>query len=190
MFYIFLDANEIFSVNNLEIAVTDTSTPNGEGLAIFNTDSNNYWNLHMTSAHFRFSYNNANVAFINSSTGAYTQASDERLKENITPLSSNTLDRLLQINTVQYNYKSDKTKSQTTGVIAQELKELFPEYVSRDEGTEYYGVNYAGLSVIAVKGIQQQQEIIDNQQAEIDALKIKNKELEEKINKILAMIEN
>lgn len=176
--------------NKLEVAVTtNATTPNGDGLALYNTDTNNFWNIHMSPSFLRFSANNVNVSDISSTTGAYNQTSDRRLKENIIPLNDKVLEKLLKLNTYKYNYKRDKTKTQTTGVIAQELKELFPEFVSRDEGAEYYGVNYAGLSVIAIKGIQQQQEVIDNQKDEIDELKAKNEVLEKKINKILKMLE-
>lgn len=177
--------------NKLEIAVTSNTNPtNGDGLALVNTVNNNKWNIHMSSEDLMFSANDINRSNINSSNGAYTTASDKRLKENITPLKSDVLDRLLKLKTYKYNYKLDASKTRTTGVMAQELIELFPEFVHRDEGAEYYGVNYAGLSVVAIKGIQQQQKIIDNQQNEIDALKTKNEELENKINTILEMIKS
>lgn len=39
------------------------------------------------------------------------------------------------------------------------------------------GVNYAGLSVVAVKAMQEQQEEIEQQQTQIEALLQKNEEL-------------
>ena len=76
------------------------------------------------------------------------------------------MDKLQQINVVQYNYKRDKTKTQTTGVIAQELKELFPDFVHHDGKNDKMGVNYPGLSLVAIQGIQEQQEHIDKLESE------------------------
>ena len=139
-----------------------------------------------------FNYNNNNVSYINSATGAYVQTSDRSLKENIQPITQNVLDKLQQINVLQYNYKRDKTKTQTTGVIAQELKQLFPDFVHHDGKNSKLGVNYAGLSLVAIQGIQEQQEQIDKlevenkeQQEQIDQLESKIKILEQKMNSII-----
>ncbi len=168
--------------HKLAVEVTTNTTPNGDGIGIVNTESNSYWNIHMSSAWLRFSYNNDNVSYI-SNTGAYVETSDKNLKENITPLEDGVLQKVNNINTVLYNYKNDKNKVKTIGVIAQELKSLFPEFVFQDEGSEYMGVNYAGLSVVTIKALQEQQ-------SEIEELKAKNKELEKKIDQILQKIED
>ncbi|MFO7703051.1 MAG: hypothetical protein R6V37_08720 [Psychroflexus maritimus] len=90
-------------------------------------------------------------------------------------------------------------KNTTTGVIAQELKEIFPEFVHQDEENEYMGVNYAGLSVVAIKALQEQQTEIEELKAkintqnknleEIEELKAKNKALEEKFNTLVNKVE-
>ena len=174
--------------HRLAVKVNTNTTPNGDGLGIVNVYSSNYWNVHMSGAYLRFSYNNSNVSYINSATGAYVETSDRSLKENIQPLTNNVLDKLQQINVVQYNYKRDKTKTQTTGVIAQELKELFPDFVHQDGKNDKMGVNYAGLSLVAIQGIQEQQEQIEKlesenkvQQEQIDQLKSNNEERQEQM---------
>lgn len=168
--------------HKLAVEVTNNTTPNGDGIGIVNTESNSYWNIHMSSAFLRFSLNNNNVSYL-SNTGAYVQSSDKRLKENIIPLEDGVLQKVNNINTVFYNYKNDENKVKTIGVIAQELKLLFPEFVFQDENSEYMGVDYAGLSVVAIKALQEQQ-------SEIEELKAKNQALEQKINQILEQLNN
>lgn len=173
------------------------SVPNGEGLGIVNLSTNDYWNIHVVSW-LRFSFLNFEISYINPASGAYVSLSDRRLKENIRPLQSGTLEKVNKINTVHFNYKRDKQKTVITGVIAQELKELFPEFVSQENSDTYMGVDYAGLSVVAIKAIQEQQDeielqkneikILKTQVVEIESLKAKNKALEEKIDLILQQL--
>lgn len=181
--------------HKLAVEVTTNTTPNGDGIGLVNTDNNNYWNIHMSNSFLRFSYNNATATAYIESDGTYVQPSDLRLKENIQPLQDGVLQKVNSINTVHYNYKNDKEKNTTTGVIAQELKEIFPEFVHQDEENDYMGVNYAGLSVVAIKALQEQQTEIEELKAkintqnknleEIEELKAKNKALEDKVNQIL-----
>ncbi|MBS3737750.1 tail fiber domain-containing protein [Mesohalobacter halotolerans] len=146
----------------------------------------------MSTAFLRFSYENNNVSYINDFSGAYVQTSDRSLKENIRPAQANILDKLNQIKVVKYNYKRDKSKTEITGVIAQEIQEVFPEFVHQDEKSDKLGVNYAGLSLIAIQGIQELQLQIDklksenkNQQEQIDKLNSKIELLEQKIQNVI-----
>jgi hypothetical protein len=120
------------------------------------------------------------VAFINN-VGAYTQASDRRLKNNITPIN-NVLDNLLKLNPVEYYYNHAPSNVKSKGFIAQEVQEIFPELVSvNEEGM--LAVQYVEFGVIAIKAIQEQQLIIQNQQAQIDALMEAVKELKSIVKK-------
>jgi len=105
--------------------------------------------------------------------------SDARLKENITSLSRSrgggALDRIMDMNVVSYNYKrlnheDSDTASATTmalfqdekklpqqrhyGLIAQELKELYPDLVVTGQDG-YLGVNYIELVPILIRSIQE-----------------------------------
>lgn len=86
-------------------------------------------------------------------TGEVTAYSDRRLKSNIMPLED-SLDAVMGINPVRYT----KDGKESIGVIAQELKELFPELVT--EG-EYLSVNYAQLTAVLIKAIQELKNKID-----------------------------
>jgi hypothetical protein len=81
--------------------------------------------------------------------------SDERLKEDIKPIDTNVVvDKIMQLRPVNWKWKGSEVED--TGLIAQDLKKVFPELVDKDaEGI--HKVNYAGLIgtlVSAVQGIR------------------------------------
>ena len=94
-------------------------------------------------------------------------SSDARLKSNIVSLGS-TLSKLLQIDGKSYEMKG----KQKIGVLAQEIREVFPELVSEDDN-EMLAVNYQGLVPVLINALKEQQ-------SEIDRLK----EQEKKINRL------
>ena len=81
--------------------------------------------------------------------------SDARLKSNIVSLGS-TLHKLLQIDGKSYEMKG----KQKVGVLAQEVKEVFPELVSEGEN-EMLAVNYQGLVPVLINALKEQQQEID-----------------------------
>ena len=112
------------------------------------------------------------------------QSSDRRLNENIIPLGnreSSTLNKVLDMNVVEYNYKpsmfsakmpdsiSAEEIAKCTGIspdkkhiglIAQELQTIYPELVV--EGQDgYLGVNYVELVPVLIRAIQELKEELD-----------------------------
>ena len=86
-------------------------------------------------------------------------SSDERLKDNITPIPD-SLDKVLSIsgNTFDWNEKSEK-EGNDIGVIAQEILEVLPEAViTRDNG--YLAVRYEKIIPLLIEAIKDQQNII------------------------------
>ena len=77
-------------------------------------------------------------------SGDVVISSDARLKSNIVSLGS-TLPKLLQIDGKSYEMKG----KQKIGVLAQEIKEVFPELVSEDDN-EMLAVNYQGLVPVLI----------------------------------------
>src|SRR5690606_24971249 len=130
-------------------------------------------------------------------TGTYF-VSDERCKKNIrnieTETSGTVLSKLMQIQPKKYEWRSDEFPGMgfdpdkiSYGFIAQELEQIFPDLVNSkkvipnptkehksrteaDNVTGYYMVDYIGLIPILTKGIQEQQTIIEAQNAKIEAL--------------------
>jgi hypothetical protein len=86
-------------------------------------------------------------------SGELTIDSDMRLKSNITSLGS-TLSKLLLIDGKSYSMKKDG--KQKIGVIAQDIKEVFPELVTKD-ANEMLAVNYQGLIPVLINALNEQQ---------------------------------
>jgi hypothetical protein len=62
------------------------------------------------------------------------------------------------------------------GFIAQEIEKIIPEVVLEDKTEEKLkSISYPELTALIIKGMQEQQEIIKNQQKQIDELRQKVK---------------
>ncbi len=81
-------------------------------------------------------------------------SSDERLKTNITDLDDSTLDNVRNLRTVTFNWNNNPDADTHIGFIAQNMQEYFPELVSTGS-TGYLSVNYAGMTPILTKAIQE-----------------------------------
>jgi len=97
--------------------------------------------------------------------------SDRKLKQNIVNLDSQ-LDNIKALQPREFEWKKNNKKS--VGVIAQELQEVYPSLVSENDDTLY--VNYTGMIPYLIKGMQEQQEMIEKLTSKIN-------ELEKKIDK-------
>ena len=113
------------------------------------------------------------ISLSNAST-VYNTGSDYRLKEVIEPLS-NGLDRLNQLKPVKFKWTD--TGHIQEGFIAHEVQEICPEAVSgekdavHEDGTlALQGMDYGRITPLLVKAIQEQQTIIDDLKARIEAL--------------------
>ena len=135
---------------------------------------------------------------------AFLQYSDVALKTNINPLP-NALSRIMQLAPISYKYRGDKmvgdslpadsafmgndnsefysrdTISIHYGFTAQELDTLFPDLVANFGVSK--GVNYVEFVPVLVKGIQEQQKIIDT-------LKQKNESLQQEVSQLRQEIVN
>ena len=87
-------------------------------------------------------------------------SSDERLKDNITPLS-NAIDKINQIGGYEFDWNSDSEHSgHDVGVIAQEIEKVLPEVVV-DRDTGYKAVRYDKIVALLINAIKEQQLQID-----------------------------
>jgi hypothetical protein len=116
--------------------------------------------------------------------GDVVVSSDARIKSNIVSLGS-TLSRLLLIDGKSYTMTKDG--KQKIGVLAQEIKQVFPELVSEDDN-EMLAVNYQGLVPVLINAIKEQNNKISNQQFEIDRLKEQEKRLE-RLEKLVTQLD-
>jgi hypothetical protein len=130
-----------------------------------------------------FEYNDALFSYIEPVGGTFVSSSDERLKTDITSLPR-VLDKLmlLQPKTYQYIATSDAGRL-SYGFLAQDVEKLFPEFVFSGEGG-IKGIAYSNFSVIAIKGIQEQQQLIEEQKQKIDRLE---QQIEEVLKELSAL---
>jgi hypothetical protein len=111
-------------------------------------------------------------------SGDVVVSSDARLKSNIVSLGS-TLSRILLIDGKSYEMKG----KQKIGVLAQEIKEVFPELVSEDEN-EMLAVNYQGLVPVLINALKEQDERMKEQQSEIETYRDEVSELKEIVQEL------
>jgi len=110
-------------------------------------------------------------------SGDVVISSDARLKSNIVSLGS-TLPKLLQIDGKSYEMKG----KQKIGVLAQEIKEVFPELVSEDDN-EMLAVNYQGLVPVLINALKEQDAKMKEQQ-------IKYIEQEKRLERLEKLVAN
>jgi hypothetical protein len=107
--------------------------------------------------------------------------SDVRLKEGIETLK-NALERILKLEPVEYDWNEnlkvdypilkERGKLHSIGLIAQEVREYFPEVV-RIMNDGYYALDYEKLNAVLVEAIKEQQLFIDYINKEIENLEQK-----------------
>lgn len=123
----------------------------------------------------------------------YFITSDERLKTNVVPVNqaTNTIAQLRPyhytktMHTYEKQQDIDKTETRIVkntvtgteyGFLAQDIEKLLPDLVKtknltgNTEDTAIKSVNYIGLIPVMVKAMQEQQQVIENQEARIARL--------------------
>lgn len=112
-------------------------------------------------------------AYLDSSDGfKFVNSSDKRLKRNIKPYNTKVLDKISMLVPCTYSFKDDKTNSRSFGMIAQEVEKVFPELVHTG-GNGYKALAYSDFGLLAIKAIQEQQQIISDLQERIAELESK-----------------
>ncbi len=103
--------------------------------------------------------------------GMLTQASDGRLKKDVAPLAG-VLRKIAAIRGVTYRMKDEDRGPAGTriGLLAQEVREVFPELVQEDsQGT--LSVAYGNFSAVLLEAVKEQQAALDARDREVAALR-------------------
>lgn len=165
-----------------------TANPgNNTGFRIKNTGLNkNWWNLYTVNATGNlFLYSKAGgtdeVGSFNDVSGEYSALSDRRSKKNIRSLGP-VLSSVMMLQPVAYQYLGEcEDEKEHIGLIAQKLNTVFPQFVYYNPGSDLHHVNYAGLSVVAIKAIQEMELKYVNQVGE---LKVQNEILKDQVDQL------
>jgi hypothetical protein len=124
----------------------------------FNSDANYKWYV---DASQRMILDGSGNLTIN---GTLTENSSETIKENINPIT-NALDSVLQLVGVVYDRKDGSAKNRA-GLIAEEVEQVLPNVVQKDDNGNPTGIQYTNLIAYLVESIKELK-------AEIDAIKSK-----------------
>ena len=137
----------------------------GHGLQITNTSASKNRRIYMGSSGRLYFWNGTNEGYL-SDAGAWTNASDERLKNNIRNIEYglNTV-----LSTKPRHYERNDVEGTYIGFVAQELQNIIPEVVSGNPDKQL-GIDYGSLVAVSFKAIQEQQTIIQELEARITAL--------------------
>jgi hypothetical protein len=126
---------------------------------------------------YRFYVGMAGTLFATSTT--ISGISDQRLKENVRDLDDG-LEKVLALKPRKFDWKEGKGKNikDDRGFIAQEYETVFPDMIEEwkdapPEGEDPYKAVNANLIPTLVKAIQEQQAMIEELKAELDAVKAK-----------------
>jgi len=139
--------------------------------------------------------------------GSILPISDARIKTDVQDLTG-ALPLLRKLQPKSYAFRQNglaeglnMSTGLQFGLIAQEVQEVFPNLVQEhfmvtdEDGkdVQLYGVNYQGLIPVLLKGMQEQQALIEQQQAELAALRQKADavdDLYEKLEKLSAQMQS
>ena len=119
--------------------------------------------------------NNGLRAWICLANGDYffggANLSDVRSKHNINYISYSAIDKVKALKPATFYYNENPNISKG-GFIAQDVKEVLPEFVTNKDDKKYMmGVDYYGIIAVLTKGMQEQQAQIEELKTEIDLLK-------------------
>ena len=119
------------------------------------------------------------AVFINTLTGQLgttAPASSRRYKKEIKPMDAAS-EAVLALRPVSFHYKSDNTKTPQFGLIAEDVADVNPDLIMRDENGEIYTVRYDAVNAMLLNEflkehhqVQDLKATVTEQQRRIDAL--------------------
>jgi hypothetical protein len=122
--------------------------------------------------------------------GLWSVYSDSRLKHSVQPLPSGTLDRLLKLKGRTFEYNNEALErglalpGKQTGLIAQEVQQVFPEWVDKDIDGYLY-VSQRGTTALFVEALR---ELRQEKDVEIQQLRNELNELSGRLNELEKVI--
>lgn len=109
--------------------------------------------------------NQADSGWMSIAASAFSNQSSRRFKENIVDMTDDRARKLLDVDVVTYDYKegimSEYDRFDRTGVIAEDVNEVIPEVVGRDEKGVIDSVDYSRFVPYLIRMVQIQQKQIN-----------------------------
>ena len=122
-------------------------------------------------------------------TGTIGTCSDERFKTNVEPMRG-ALDVVQTLRPVRFDWRTEEfpdrqfSDKRQIGFIAQQVLQSLPEVVAKDRDG-YYSVDYGRFAPVLVRAIQ---ELREQKDTEMAALKADNAELRRRLEKLEALM--
>jgi hypothetical protein len=113
---------------------------------------------------------NAIPVLIDSAGQLGTMSSSLRFKKEIKPMDRAS-EVILALKPVTFHYKSDKAGTPQFGLIAEEVAEVNPDLVVRDENGEIYSVRYEAVNAMLLNEFLKEHRKVEDQEAAITQLK-------------------
>jgi uncharacterized coiled-coil protein SlyX len=99
-----------------------------------------------------------------------TASSSRRFKKEIKPMDKSS-EAILRLKPVTFHYKTDSTGTPQFGLIAEEVAEINPDLVVRDENGEIYTVRYDAVNAMLLNEFLKEHRKVQEQEAGISQLK-------------------
>jgi len=165
------NANDGIHIGTAGSALADYSLTLGDAVATAR------WRIVTGNYRLNFSQNDGsgtyNIrAYVNDSTGAYVQVSDERAKKEVADSIYGIAD-LKKLRPVSYlmNSQDKDSARRNLGFIAQEVLEVIPEAVNKPEDEQQmYGLESIALIPVLVSSLQEAVAKIESLEARLSAL--------------------
>ena len=172
------NADKLDNIDSSQFLRSDTGDQKTSGTLRFNDSvicafgTNNDFEIFHNNTHAYMDINKGNLYIRDDTTTRFTfddaghftatgdliANSDIKLKKNIETLE-NPIEKVKQLRGVRYD-RVDIEKDNCIGVIAQEVEEIYPEFVSEGEdGTK--GVDYSKMVAVLIEAVKEQQKQID-----------------------------
>ena len=163
-----LDMNNNNIVDVEDIGLQDMIYHDGDTDTYMQFHNANQWRV-VTGGSERLEVNNSQITGqVQIVAPSFTANSDKNLKDNIKKID-NSIDKVGKLNGYTYHFK-DNPKEPMSGLIAQEVQEILPEAVKKDENDKLL-LDYNGVISLLVNAINDQQEQINKLKNKIESLR-------------------
>jgi predicted ribosome quality control (RQC) complex YloA/Tae2 family protein len=123
---------------------------------------------------------NAVPVLIDSAGQLGTASSSRRFKKEIKPMDQ-TSESILGLKPVTFHYKSDNTGTPQFGLIAEEVAEVNPDLVVRDDKGDIYTVRYDAVNAMLLNEFLKEHKKVEEQGREMNKQKTTITQLESTI---------
>ena len=119
---------------------------------------------------------------IDSADQLSTMSSSRRYKHEIKPMGC-VSEVIVALKPVTFEYKTDKTNTPQFGLIAEQVANVNPDLVVRDEKGEIYSVRYDAVNAMLLNEFRKTHRKIEEQEHAIAELKAEVSGLTARVNK-------